>query len=367
MNTIKFSYPKGAAASGVLTKKFKDFRDAQKAPALSSLAKAEIHNPSPVKGVHLFAKDVAMLHSIASSSSPMAEAVSNQKASPDQIIGTLSSAFLTLEFVKMQAAFKSATEKAKTDANKQSLKSGWEEGIKGFKLAYGAIGLKGIEEKHMVAFSKELLKDKNGFNSIVTIQNSRQVVKGEAKKTLDAKSVALGKFETQLLRVDDAVIGNLTLPRNLCATPFAQGSFTKHFGHTFSLQVSISLPCITGWGTWCHCIPIFGWCSHTYTIASLSYNVDLNVGYKVTCCGGEAWGFASANVCASLLGHQFCAGCTAGIIGAVGIARTPSGSNCIYGLGLVAQLKCNFGPITVLNVSYPFGYTLTGPCPPLPC
>jgi len=135
------------------------------------------------------------------------------------------------------------------------------------------------------------------------------------------------------------------------------------------LSVTISLPCIVRWGgPWgCHCIPIFGWCQHTYTIASLSYNVDLNIGYKVTCCGGAAWGFASANVCASLLGHQFCAGCTASIVGAVGIARTPVGDKCNYGIGLTAALKCTFGSITVLSVSYPFGFTLSGPCPPLPC
>jgi hypothetical protein len=369
MNTIKFNYPKGATTAPALTKKFKDFREAEKAPTLSSLSKAEIPTAAPVKGVHLFAKDVAMIHSIASSTSPLAEAITNQKVTPDQIIGTLSSALLTLEFVKMQSTFKTAIAAAKTAEEKKKLNASWEEGVNGFKLAYGSIGLKGVGEENMVAYSKELVKNKNAFDSIVTIQNSRQVAASGTSKTLDARSVALGKFETELVKVDEALIGNLALPRNLCATPFAQGSFTKHFGHSFNLRVSISFPCVLRWiGPFgCHCIPVFGLCPHTYTIASLSYNVDLNVGYRVTCCGGEAWGFASANVCASLLGKQFCAGCSASIVGAVGIARVPSGSNCQYGLGLRAELKCTFAGFTVLHVTIPFGYTLTGPCPPLPC
>ena len=364
MNTINFSYPKGTSTSAELTKKFKAFRDSQKAPSLSSLSK-ELHNPEPVKGVNLFAKDVKMLHEIASSASPLAEAVGNQEATPEQIIGTLSSALLTLEYVKMQAAYKKAKDGAKTDTEKKQIDSTLQEAIKGFKSAYSSIGLKGIEEKNMNAFSSELLKDKNAFNSVVNINNSKLAVKTGAKGSLTAKSVAMGNFVTQVAKIDDPLIGNLVLPKNLCSTPFAQGSFTRHFGHSFNLQVTISLPCVTNycWGIPCG----FGFCSHTYTLASLSYNVDLNVGYKVTCCGGSAWGFASANVCASFLGHQFCAGCTAGIVGAVGIARTPSGSNCIYGLGLTAQLKCTFGSFTVLNISYPFGYSLTGPCPPLPC
>lgn len=365
MNTIQFSYPKGTSTSAELTKKFKAFRESQKAPTLSSLSKNEFHTPEPVKGVNLFAKDVAMLHQIASSSSPLAEAVGNQEATPEQIIGTLSSALLTLEYVKMQAAYKKAKAEAKNDNEKKQIDATWQEGVKGLGSAYSSIGLKGLGEKNMNAFSTELLKDKNAFNSVVNINNSRLAIKTAAKASFTAQSVAMGNFETQIAKIDDPLIGNLVLPMNLCATPFAQGSFTKHFGHSFSLQVTISLPCVTKycWGIPCG----FGWCTHTYTLASLSYNVDLNVGYKVTCCGGSAWGFASANVCASFLGKQFCAGCTAGIVGAVGIARTPSGGKCIYGLGLTAQLKCTFAGITVLNVSYPFGYSLTGPCPPLPC
>jgi hypothetical protein len=365
MATFRFVYPKESSNSAELRKRFKKFRDTQKAPALASLPKSEIHKPAAVKGIHLHANDVKILHNIASSTSPLTDAIANQKATPDQIIGTLSTSLVTLDFIKMEAEYKKRLSAAKNDSEKKTLNSRWQEGVKAFKLAYSSIGLKNIDEKNMRRYSAELLRDKKAFNSVVNIANSKQAVKGFRRSALNTKSVAAGNFETYVGKIDDALIGNIILPGNLCSRPLVQGSFTKHFGHSFSLKVTISLPCITGW-KWGF-IPIFGWCKHTYTIAGLSYNVDLNVGYKVTCCGGEAWGVASANVCATLLGITFCAGCSASIIGVAGIARTPSGGNCIYGLGLKAELKCTFAGITVLDVVVPFGYTLTGPCPPLPC
>jgi hypothetical protein len=369
MNTIKFTYPKGTSTSAELTKKIKGFREGQKPPPISSLAKKELDTATPVRGVNLMAKDVKMLHNIASSRSPLADAVSNEEVSPEQIIGTLSSALITLEFVKMQGAFKKAMDGLKNEADKKTLNDQWKGGIQAFKNMYATIGLKDIEEKNMIGFSSALLKNKNAFNSVVNIDNSRQLVKTAATRgIMNDKSIARGKFETEIDTVPDPVVGNIGLPKNLCSTPFAQGSFTKHFGHSFSLRVTLTLPCIKWGGPFgCHCIPYPSLCTNTYTLASLSYNVDLSVGYKVTCCGGSAWGFASANVCGSILGITVCAGCTASIIGAVGIARTPSGGNCIYGLGLNAQLKCTFAGITVLYVNVPFGYTFTGPCPPLPC
>jgi len=312
----------------------------------------------------LQASHVAALHEIHSSSNPLAEAVSTQKVTPDLIFGTLASSILTLDFIKMQAGLKAALAKAKTADDKQKLSEGWKEGVLGFTTAFAAAGLPGVDESHLLGFSQELQADKKAFASIVTIANTAV---GGKPTALIPGAKALAGFVAQVQKIDDALLGNIILPQNLCSQPLAQGTFTKHFGQTFSLQVHISVPCITGWHTvwgipvW----PIWGWCNNTYTIASLSYNVDLQIGYRVTCCGGVAWGFASANVCATLLGIQFCAGCTASLIGAAGIVHTPNGTNCTYGLGLKAELKCTFAGATVLDVIYPFGYTFQGPCPPL--
>jgi hypothetical protein len=100
------------------------------------------------------------------------------------------------------------------------------------------------------------------------------------------------------------------------------------------------------------------------TIATVSVNIGLNVGYKVSCCGASAWGQAYAQACASVAGIQKCVGCTATVIGVAGFSRYPSGSQCVYGLGINASVQCSVFGQTVFNASWPFGYTITGPCPP---
>ncbi len=361
MNTIKFSYPKNNTRQGGITTALDNF---QKETKLVELPKAQLHAPIAIKGRVIFSSDVAALDAIARSTSPHTEAIGNQKLMPEDIIGILSTSLLTLEFTKAQGMYKKALADAKA-VDKAEVQKNWAEAVTEFKKGFAQIGVTVNDEKQLNSFAKELTANKDAFASVVNISNSKKITEAAAAIKFKGAVSAMGKFESLQLKVDEKLIGNIILPANLCKTPFAQGSFTKHFGQSFNLQVTLSLPCIIRW-KWGF-IPIWGWCQNTYNLAGLSYNVDLNVGYRVTCCGGEAWGAASANVCASILGHQFCAGCSAAIVGAVGIARTPSGSNCIYGLGLRAQLTCTFAGITVLNVVYPFGYTLTGPCPPLPC
>ncbi len=365
METIDFKFPKEVNSSSEEKKLFRDFRTAENTISSATLDDEEMPVFAEVKGMPLFASDVAKLHEISTSSSPLAEAVSNQKATPEEIIGTLSTSLLTLEYVKMKSALNTALSNAANEQEKAKINATYKEAIKSFQMAYSSIGLKGINERTMDGYSTEILKDTNAFNSVVNIYNSKLLLKQPGKPIFSASSVAVGKFETEVAKIDDNLVGVTVLPLNICKRPFVQGAFTKHFGQSFNLRVTISLPCVTKrcWGIPCG----FGWCTHTYTLANLSYNVDLSVGYKLTCCGGSAWGSASANVCASLLGKQFCAGCSANIVGVAGISRTPNASNCIYGLGLRAQLKCTFAGITVLNLSVPFAHTFTGPCPPLPC
>ncbi|MDQ5840792.1 MAG: hypothetical protein M3537_06555, partial [Chloroflexota bacterium] len=99
------------------------------------------------------------------------------------------------------------------------------------------------------------------------------------------------------------------------------------------------------------------------------FSVGLQVGYRITCCGAIAWGQAYVQACASILGRSVCAGCTAKVVGLAGISRSGSGSSCSYGLAVTAELKCTVAGLTVFYASVPYGWTITGPCPPpvLPC
>jgi hypothetical protein len=200
----------------------------------------------------------------------------------------------------------------------------------------------------------ELGRNKSNFNTVATIGSS--AVTGPATS---AAKLGFDNFVTQTGVLPVALAG-VVAPLNLCSQPLAQGSYTKHFGHTFSLQVSFNAPCFP---------KIWKTCSYTLTIASLSYNVDLNVGYKITCCGAAAWGQAAAQVCGSILGHTACASCSAAVTVVAGLTKNVIGSNCIYGLGVVAELKCTAAGITLFDFNAPFGWTVTAPCPPpnFPC
>lgn len=357
LTTISFTWPKKSVKTGDVRKKFKAFADAAPTP-VTAIQEVQF-TPARLQRSHIIA-----LREIHSSTNPLQEAVLTQTMTPEALIGILSSAVLTLGFIKMEAGYQAALRKAKTAEDKRKLADGWKDGVAGFSRAFATAGLPGVDEDQLVAFASELQADKESFDTFVTIANTAEATSGRAVARLER---ATAGFVSQVGKGQEERFGSMILPLNLCSQPFAQGVFTQHFGQSFSLQVHINLPCITGWHTvWGHPVwPIWGWCSNTYTIAGLSYNVDLQVGYRVTCCGGAAWGYASANVCATVLGNQFCAGCSATIIGAVGLTRIPIATGgCTYGLGLVAELKCTFAGFTVLDVNYPFGYTLQGPCPP---
>lgn len=103
----------------------------------------------------------------------------------------------------------------------------------------------------------------------------------------------------------------------------------------------------------------------SFTLAGVSFSLDLEVGYRVTCCGAIVWGQASVQACGTIIGITVCAQCTAKITGVAGFGRSGSGNNCTYGIGVNAQLKCTFAGITVFQVQVPFGYNVSGPCPPI--
>lgn len=364
METLEFKYPKNASKASEEKANFGKFRKDAPLVKDDSIENPDADKFKPINAKKLIADDVIKLHSISNSTNPLAEAISNQKSTPDEVINTLSTSIITLEYTKMKGAYKKAMETASA-LDKPKIEKTYKDAINNFKVAYGTIGLKNLGEKDFDAFSSELLRDKDAFNTIVTIENSKKQVARAPKIKFEPTAISEGKFETTVGKIDDLLVGNTVLPRDLCQQPLVQGSFVRHFSNSFSIRVTLSLPCVTRycWGIPCG----FGICSRTYTIANLRYNVDLNIGYRVTCCGGAAWGSASANVCASLLGLSFCAGCSASIIGVAGISRTPVGSNCVYGVGFNAQFRCTFGGVTVLNVTVPFGHNFTGPCPPLPC
>jgi len=303
----------------------------------------------PFESVKLTAERVDKLRAIHESPAAPAEMI-NQKLGPDQIFGTLHSSLAVLEYTRLHSEYKKRLSEA---ANKEAVEAQWKKVVEGARGAFAAAGVKDVKENDLDKMASELNRKKSNFNAVTTIANSAQDVSEVTK--------AVAGFVTQVGVLPDAVGFKLGIPiivfPNFCKQPLAQGTFTKHFGASFNLQVKITVWC----PTWTN---PFKTCLKTFTIAGVSFSVNLSVGYKITCCGASAWGQAAVQACASLLGITFCATCTATITGVAGVAKTVSGSSCTYGLGINASLKCQFAGFTVLNLNAPFGWTITGPCPP---
>jgi hypothetical protein len=309
--------------------------------------KVEQPAPKPIKAVMLTAEHATQLRAIAESTAPTAEII-NQKVLPDELLGVTYSSVVVLEYVKLAAEFKDRASKAK---DKATVNAQWQGIVKGAADALAAAGLKNVKQADLDGMAAELTRNKKNFNAVTTIANT-------AKRTPDAaaKKLGTGNFVTQTAVVRGPPV-NINVPKTLCQQPLAQGQYTYHLGHTFSLSVTINVWC----PSWAHPLRT---CPHTYTLASLMYAVDLMVSYKITCCAASALGQAGAQVCGSIVGFTLCASCTARVAAVAGLTRKQSGSNCKYGLGVVAELKCKVGSITVLDVRVPYGWTITGPCPP---
>ena len=108
------------------------------------------------------------------------------------------------------------------------------------------------------------------------------------------------------------------------------------------------------------------WCSQTVTWASGSVALSLNVGYKIGCCGGTAWGSGTVEACGTVLNQTLCAGCQVNVSGVIGAgSATGTAGQCVYGLGLSAGVSCYLAGYTVFAANYSFGWVIQAQCPPL--
>lgn len=347
--TFSSKYPKKSVTQQQLRAGVKSWQSSQSVPAVPV-------KESKIAAVRLRASDVGKLRAIHESPTPTAEALVGQKMGPDQILGTLYSSLTALEFGKMESELKRRMAAATAPGARMRVQAEWAQVVQAAQQAYASAGQKGLKETDLRRFSKELMQSKANLNSIVTIANTGVVVGGTSGQLLTGRTLATGGWVTQTgVFIDPGQI--VTTVQDLCDKPFAEGVFTKSFSRSFSLTVRLTVWC----PTWSN---PFRTCKKNFTIAGLSFSVNVQVGYRVTCCGATAWGQASAQACGTIIGITVCAGCTASITGVAGIGRTGSGSNCSYGLGINAQLRCTFAGVTVLQVQVPFGFTVNGPCPP---
>lgn len=306
-----------------------------------------------IKAPRLTTRDLGKLRAVHQSTSAGAELVA-QKLGPDETLGTLYSALSTYGYVQMKAERKRRLAKAK---DRKRVDAQWQRVVQAGSKAFADGGLRGISEADLDGFASQLTRSRANFNAVVEIANSGRDVVSVA----GGGASASGNFVTIYDTFADLVPIVIPTPDDLCDRPI-EGKYTKHFSRSFSLSARITYWC----PTWTN---PFRTCTTTVTLAGVSFSIGLEVGYRITCCGAIAYGQAYAQACGTILGATVCASCSAKVIGVAGITRSGSGSSCTYGLGVTAELKCTVGGVTVFYASVPYGWTITGPCPPpvLPC
>lgn len=343
---FKTKFPKRAV------RRLPDARAAMKRWQEAQPAPAAIRNPDvKIRAIRLKSADVAGLRAIADSSAPIAEMIQNQKMGSDALFGTLFSALATYEFMKLEAEYR---RRRGTGRSLAATEKRWQEIIRTFQGAFARAGLRGVTEADLRGFVRQLTASRTNLDAVIRIANSG-VALGAPTVAPGAAGVVASFLPTVEKIIDPSTI--LTTIKDLCDDPIAEGSFTKHFSHSVSLYVKIKYPCGISWSG-------IKWCTKKVTLAGVSFSIGVNVGYKVNCCGATAWGQGYAQVCATIVGIKVCAGCSATITGVAGVSRTPVGTQCSYGLGINAVLQCKLAGITILYLSVPFGWTVTGPCPP---
>lgn len=344
-------FPKRASASATEAKQaFKEWQKQQPIPQVGK-------NPDVrLKAVTPSAANVEKLAAVTESETAPQELL-KQELDEGQFFGTLFSSLTTFEYIRMQGELQKRKTNPKTA---KTADADWAKVVQGFQAAYDAAGMK-VTSDQLATFAKDLAGNKRNLDAVAGIANSRVIKNPPPAAGLtsaDARDAGTltATFDTTLAKIIDPNLLTIVIP-NLCSQPFAQGSITRHWSHSWSLTASLPYPC----PTWTNPFRI---CWSTVTVATVTVDIGLTVGYKVSCCGASAFGQAFAQACGSVLGVTKCVGCTATVVGVAGFSRTPFGTQCNYGLGINASISCQVFGATVFSASWPFGYTVTGPCPP---
>jgi hypothetical protein len=324
---------------------------------ITSVAAPTVRQPRPkrIAAPRLTAAQLNKLRAVHQSEGATAEMVA-QKLGPDELLGTFYSSLTALQYTKMQAERRKRLRGAK---NRDAVEAQWAKVVEGAQQAFAAAGLKGVTEARLDRMAKELNKSRANFNAVVDIANSgadNVIASGGGSRLGFGNYVTIAETLAQFL---DPVF--TPVPPDLCERP-VQGTYTKHISVSFSLSVRVTYWC----PTWTN---PFRTCTTTFTVAGVTFSAGLDIGYRITCCGAYAWGAAYAQACATIVGITVCASCSARVVGIAGVGRSGSGSSCSYGLAVTAELKCTVGGVTIFDAYVPYGWTVTGPCPPasLPC
>lgn len=347
MEVFEAKWPKRASTAAQAKTALKTWQ--QKLP----VPKPPENPPIKIKAVEPTPARLSRLAAVVNSDSAQTEML-GQQLDANTYMGMLLSAFLVHRFMVAESEHKRrALGRTRKEAEVQ-----WPEIVSAFQNAFAAAGMRGVTEEQMSKYVKDFVANQPILDAVTKIVNSAKPLKRAAEDT--APTAISGTFVPQTAKLLSLPPIIIVIP-NLCTSPIAQGTFTQHLGGNFALTVNFQAPCVPKFWKLC-------WYSVTVTA---SYSLDLKVGYTVDCCKVSVWGQGAAQACVGITGlGSVCASISGAITGLGTVTKSPTtGGNCSYTLGINASLQGTFQGYTLFSFSVPFGYTVTGPCPPpqLPC
>src|SRR5437773_3159862 len=322
-----------------------------------------------LKAQPLTSRSVASIANVARSPNPGEQLIKQEKLGPEQLVGTIYTAMVAQQYKETKTQYQQALSQAArlplatrakaTIAIEEGFKSATAEHIAALRLGGLATDQNGLEK-----FATTLSANRDQYQAILDIRAGALGAPTAVPATLTAEIVPVTVAE----QLDAKAFLDLQVPANWCGFDPITGSQSKHFTRSFSLQSTFSYPCGVKWcSSWGISYPCgVKWCSQTVTWASGSVALSLNVGYKIGCCGGTAWGSGTVEACGTVLNQTLCAGCQVNVSGVIGAgSATGTAGQCVYGLGLSAGVSCYLAGYTVFAANYSFGWVIQAQCPPL--
>lgn len=327
--TVKFQQK--ASSSGEMSSALESWMRTQAPPTAPKNAAID------VKLQPLTDKALATMVDILHSENPPARMV-ELSVPLETFIGTVVTGLAVLRYVEERGDF------GKKGSQNPTSTDEWEKGLAEFKRQMETAGLP-IKDRALEQYAAAVTSNDAALSMLLKMSQSAQ----------DEKP--LGKsFSASVV---PAVQVGAWLPPSPTVFKFCKpitGVFTKHFSHAYQWTISVPWLCGKWWN--------LHWCYKTVVIATVTVNLDLNVGYKiVNCCSASVWGTANGQVCAG----SYCLSCAASITGATTISSSTSGGQCNYAIGISAAFSCKIGSTTLFALSYPIGWNVSGPCSPIPC
>lgn len=352
VKVLKTKFPKAAVSQAAAKKRFAAYKARQKLPTVKNVKVA-------LKPVAITKSNLTSFIAVREADQALAAIDKHFKKDLSGVINLSHSVMTTLAYIKMRDEFKTRLKKARTQNAKLKVKQEWGEILNSAITLSKAAGGPSLTPAKLDDMARTLTRNKKAYAEAISMMKS-------AKPISHVNLSATTKFSALVIphAILDAAAntGVIDAPSNICDTPL-EGTYTQHYSNSLSLDVRFRYWC----PSWRHPTRM---CTGTVTLAAVGFNIGLNVGYRVSCCGAAIWGNGYVNACGTVMGITACAGCSATIVGVGGIARTPlSRGRCDFGLGANASITCKVGSITVFYISYTFGFALRGPCPPspLPC